>query len=168
MRLKPSRYATILTLAVVGLLAPVVSGQPAGPELGVQEFELLGEPQGRRLEGEALQEATLELGSTMRCPVCQGLSIADSPTPSAVAMLSQVRDLFALGYTSEQILDYFESSYGEFVRLSPRPDGLNLLVWLAPIAVLASAPQFSGRASSQVDSTDSAVEGDGLRERPEG
>ena len=52
-------------------------------------------------------------------------------------MIGQVRDLLAQGYTDDQVLAYFESAYGEFVRLSPRADGANLLVWFGPVVVLA-------------------------------
>ena len=69
---------------------------------------LVGLPEGSPLEGPELSERTAALGGAMRCPVCQGLSIADSPSPSAVSMLRQVRDLLAAGYTREQVLAYFE------------------------------------------------------------
>ena len=42
----------------------------------------------------------------------------------------------ARGYTEEQVLEYFEKSYGEFILLAPKKRGLNWLVWLAPIAIL--------------------------------
>jgi cytochrome c-type biogenesis protein CcmH/NrfF len=50
----------------------------------------------------------------------------------AVSMRHQVRDLLAAGYDQEQILQYFERSYGEFVRLRPPLRGVNWIVWLAP------------------------------------
>ncbi len=74
----------------------------------------------------------------MRCPVCQGMSIADSPSASALAMMSQVRDLLARGYTEQQVLDYFVRSYGEFVLLEPTARGFNLVVWLLPLAGVAA------------------------------
>jgi len=51
-------------------------------------------------------------------------------------MKGEVRDLLARGFTGDQILRYFESSYGEFVRLEPAPRGVNWIVWLAPAVVL--------------------------------
>jgi cytochrome c-type biogenesis protein CcmH len=51
-------------------------------------------------------------------------------------MRAQVKDLLAAGYDQEQILAYFEGSYGEFVRLKPPLRGVNWLVWLAPLAGL--------------------------------
>lgn len=105
-------------------------------ESSIDATALLGPPRGRPLAGEELDRRTIELASRMRCPVCQGLSVADSPAASALAMLAQVRDLLAAGYTEKQILDYFVRSYGEFVLLEPKAEGFNLVVWLAPIAAL--------------------------------
>lgn len=104
--------------------------------LGVEGEALIGEPQGRPLSGEELERVTNEVSSLMRCPVCQGLSVADSPTPSAIAMKEEVRQFLAAGYTRDQILTYFEQSYGEFIRLEPKAKGFNLLVWILPIAAL--------------------------------
>lgn len=104
--------------------------------LGVEGQALIGEPQGPPLTGEELERVTNEVSSLMRCPVCQGLSVADSPTPSAVAMKEEVRQFLAAGYTQTQILTYFEHSYGEFIRLEPKAKGFNLLVWILPIAAL--------------------------------
>jgi cytochrome c-type biogenesis protein CcmH len=82
----------------------------------------------------------------LRCPVCQGLSVGDSPAGMAVKMKLQVRDLVAAGYDEEQILAYFERSYGEFVRLEPPMRGVNWLVWLAPLLGLAAGALVVGWA----------------------
>ena len=95
---------------------------------------LIGAPEGPPISGEALVQSTDELSSRMRCPVCQALSVADSPSLSAIAIKEEVRDLLAAGYTEEQVIDYFERAYGEFIRLAPKPEGFNLVVWLAPAA----------------------------------
>lgn len=131
---------------VFGLLlaAASVDGQvgPApGGELVLTESDrrLLGEPAGSALTGDRLERRTENLTSRMRCPVCQGLSIADSPTPAALAMKARVEALLAAGYSEEQILGYFEASYGEFIRLAPKPEGLNLVAWLLPIVALVAA-----------------------------
>jgi cytochrome c-type biogenesis protein CcmH len=89
-------------------------------------------PQGTPLSGPALEQRTHEVASLLRCPVCQGMSVADSPSTVALDMKQQVRELLARGYTQEQILAYFEQSYGQFVLLKPR----NRLIWILPIVVL--------------------------------
>jgi cytochrome c-type biogenesis protein CcmH len=123
--------AALVLLPLSGLLA-----QPQGEGLGLDAPKVLEAPAGKPLSGEELDQRTEEVSSLMRCPVCQGLSVADSPTDSAIAMKQEVRDLLALGYSEEQILVYFESSYGEFIRLAPKPEGFNLVVWIAPVLAL--------------------------------
>lgn len=124
----------VLSLAGAGAFAQ----QPEAAAIAAPDAaSIVGAPQGQQLTGEALEKATQQTGSQLRCPVCQGLSVFDSPATMAVNMKHQVRDLHAKGFTQEQILRYFEKSYGEFVRLNPPLRGVNWLVWLAPLIALA-------------------------------
>lgn len=141
-----------LVVLVLGLLP---AGPPAVRALGTadaapsstpgelmltdDERAFLGSPAGDGASGEELARRTHELTARMRCPVCQGLSIADSPTPAARAMKARVEALLAVGYSEQQILHLFEASYGEFIRLAPKPEGLNLVAWLLPVAALLAA-----------------------------
>jgi cytochrome c-type biogenesis protein CcmH len=99
--------------------------------------QVLGPPQGTPLAGAQLERRTMELSSELRCPVCQGLAIGDSPSIMAANMREQARELLSRGYTREQVLSYFEKSYGQFVLLKPKFQGVNALVWLLPVLVLA-------------------------------
>lgn len=122
-------WALALGMAALGAAAQV---EPL-PEPAVRPEQLIGEPAGPPLEGAELDRVTEELSSIMRCPVCQALSVADSPSLSAIAMKEEVRDLLARGYSEDQVMRYFEQAYGEFIRLEPKPEGFNLVVWAAPI-----------------------------------
>ena len=104
----------------------------AGPD----PAQLLGPPAGPALEGAALRTQTHDTTKMLRCVVCQGLSVADSPSETARAMRDEVEALVAKGYDTEQVLFYFEASYGEFVRMEPKAEGFNLLVWGMPVAFL--------------------------------
>ena len=95
--------------------------------------QFVGPPQGKPIQGEELFKRTHDVGSLLRCPVCQGMSIADSPSEMAINMKGQVRELLARGYTEQQILDYFEKSYGQFVLLKPK----STMVWILPLIALA-------------------------------
>lgn len=130
------RIRTLLLCTLLLAVCPVMTTFAQQDALGVEGQALIGEPRGRPLTGKELDLVTNEVSSLMRCPVCQGLSVADSPTPSAVAMKEEVRQFLAAGYTDTQILTYFEQSYGEFIRLEPKAKGFNLLVWILPIAGL--------------------------------
>ena len=120
-------------LAAALLLASPAFAQEPSTELPQEDpREVVGAPRGTKLAGAALDARTEEVGGLLRCPVCQGLSVADSPASMATKMKARVRELLAEGYDEEQILAYFERSYGEFVRLEPPKRGINWLVWLAP------------------------------------
>ncbi len=93
-------------------------------------------PLGTPLQGNALTQRTQEIASRLRCPVCQGLSIADSPSEMAVNMKAEVRSMLQRGYTREQIESTFVRSYGEFVLLAPKFQGVSAFVWILPIAAL--------------------------------
>jgi cytochrome c-type biogenesis protein CcmH len=78
-----------------------------------------------------------EIGSGLRCVVCQNLSVADSPSEMANQMRGVIRERLAAGDTPEQVVHYFVDKYGEWILLSPAPHGFNLVVWVAPaLAVL--------------------------------
>jgi cytochrome c-type biogenesis protein CcmH len=96
----------------------------------------VGQPKGTPLVGDALAQRTNEVGQKLRCPVCQGMAISDSPAEMAVNMKSQVRELLGRGYTEEQILQYFELSYGQFVLLEPKFEGVTGAVWVLPVVAL--------------------------------
>jgi len=100
--------------------------------------QFVGKPQAAPItDPGVLHERTQEVASLLRCPVCQGLSVADSPSEMAVNMKGQVRELLSRGYTQEQILSYFERSYGQFVLLKPKFGGVSAGVWILPLLAIA-------------------------------
>ncbi len=76
------------------------------------------------------------LEATIRCPVCQGLSIADSPALLARQMRSLVREQLGAGRTDAEILDQFVSRYGRWILLTPASRGPDLILWLLPGALV--------------------------------
>ena len=103
---------------------------------------LVGPPAATPLTGERQERETERVASLLRCPVCQGLSINDSPATMAVQMKAQTRELLSAGYSDEQIITYYEKSYGQFVRLEPPRAGINWIVWLAPGVLLLGGIVF--------------------------
>lgn len=125
-----------MTLLIFLLLAGLASAQEpdAKPNVAAPDPTfVVGAPKGAPLSGAALEARVEEVGGLLRCPVCQGLSVADSPATMATNMKAEVRSLLAAGYDEDQVLSYFERSYGEFVRLRPPLRGVNWLVWLGPL-----------------------------------
>lgn len=76
------------------------------------------------------------IATQLRCVVCQNLSVADSPSEMARQMRVVIRERLASGDSPDQVVEYFVEKYGEWVLLSPRPEGFNLVVWVLPFAAL--------------------------------
>ena len=72
------------------------------------------------------------LGHMIRCPVCRGVPIADSPSEIAGEMMQIVRQQVAAGKGDAEILKYFEDRYGEWALLEPKAEGMNLAIWILP------------------------------------
>lgn len=73
------------------------------------------------------------LGRKIRCPVCRGVSVAESPSEMAKQMMAQIKRELQAGKRDDEILNYFEDRYGEWIRLEPKPSGINLFVWILPL-----------------------------------
>lgn len=86
----------------------------------------------------AIEARTSAVASQLRCPVCQGLSLQDSPSELAQSMRAVVRDQIVEGKTPEEIKAYFVSKYGEWILLAPSPHGFNLIAYAVPMVVLLS------------------------------
>ena len=84
----------------------------------------------------ALEAMTTVLASELRCPVCQGNSIQDSPSELAQQMRDLIRDQLRSGKTPDEVRAYFVEKYGEWILLSPKAEGLNLIVYIVPLVAL--------------------------------
>jgi cytochrome c-type biogenesis protein CcmH len=84
----------------------------------------------------ALEAQTTAVASTLRCPVCQGESIEDSPSDLARQMRAVVRDKLRAGNTPDQVKAYFVSKYGEWILLDPTMTGLNILLYVIPVLLV--------------------------------
>ncbi len=76
------------------------------------------------------------IASELRCPVCQGLSVADSPSDTARAMRTLVEQRVQEGRSDDEIRDEFRRAYGDWILLSPPLLDARGAVWLLPLAVI--------------------------------
>ena len=83
-----------------------------------------------------LEARTSAVAAQLRCPVCQGLSLQDSPSELAQSMRAVVRDQLAQGRTPDEVKAYFVSKYGEWILLAPEPRGFNLVAYAVPFFVV--------------------------------
>lgn len=71
----------------------------------------------------------------VRCPVCQGESIAESDAPLAGDLRRVIRNHIALGASNESIRKYLSARYGDFALFRPWVSRTNALLWSGPFLV---------------------------------
>ena len=84
-------------------------------------------------------ERARAISESIKCPTCQGQSVADSSAPSARAIRTEVARRIEGGETDDQIRDYIAGIYGEEALLTPPSDGVAGLIWVLPVAGLVAA-----------------------------
>lgn len=88
--------------------------------------------------GPDMEMQVRHIADLLRCPVCRGVPISESPSALAQDMTTVIRQKLAEGQTEEQILEYFVEHYGEWILLKPKPHGLNLVIWILPYVLLTA------------------------------
>jgi cytochrome c-type biogenesis protein CcmH len=81
---------------------------------------------------DALEDGVRRVALQLQCPVCEGQSIADSPSGLAADMRTVIRTKLVAGEADQQILDEFVASYGDSILSEPPKRGISLGVWLGP------------------------------------
>jgi cytochrome c-type biogenesis protein CcmH len=109
-------FSRPLAVTLLLSLAPIVAQ-------AVQPDEMLADP--------ALEARARAISHNLRCPVCQGETIDDSNAPISRDLRIVVRERLTAGDTDAQVVDFIVARYGEFVLFNPKPEGANLILWLA-------------------------------------
>jgi cytochrome c-type biogenesis protein CcmH len=77
-----------------------------------------------------------DLETELKCPECQGLSVADSQAPTSRAIRADIKRRIARGESDAEIRQAYVDRYGESILLSPQDSGVSLIVWVLPVLVL--------------------------------
>ncbi len=81
-------------------------------------------------------DAAEEIGSLIRCPVCQGVPIADSPSPMARDMMAILRQSLDEGATRQEAIEAVLGAYPGSLLLEPEVNASTLALWLIPVVAL--------------------------------
>src|SRR5205823_3960761 len=85
---------------------------------------------------QTLDQRVHDVASQLKCLVCQGESVADSPATLSLQMRGVIRQQLQSGKSEQEVIQYFQGRYGDRILLSPPPQGFTLLAWIVPIAIL--------------------------------
>lgn len=106
-------------------LALMLLAFPAG---AVQPDEILADT--------ALESRARGITATLRCVVCRTESVDDSNADIARDIRLMVRERLVAGDSDAQVLDFMVERFGEFILLTPRTSGTNVILWVAGPALL--------------------------------
>lgn len=113
-----------MRLFLLGLLLAVV----AMPAMAVNPDEMLQDP--------ALEARARDIGTNLRCLVCQNQSIDESDADLARDLRVLVRERLKNGDSDAQVIAYVVSRYGDFVLLNPPFKLKTYALWFGPAAIL--------------------------------
>lgn len=83
------------------------------------------------------EERAQALMRELRCVACENEPISQSAAPIAGDMRARVRTMIENGASDEDVRDWFEDRYGEFVLFRPKSEGVSgWLLWGTPFLLL--------------------------------
>jgi cytochrome c-type biogenesis protein CcmH len=79
------------------------------------------------------------IGQTIRCPVCNGESVAQSDADISKQIRTDIAQRLQEGQSADEIRAYYAAKYGDSILVTPQSNGLVALVWIIPVAALVLA-----------------------------
>lgn len=84
----------------------------------------------------------VSLTNEIRCPMCQGQSIAESNAPLANDLRNKVYGLIVEKKSDDYIRKYLSQRYGNFILLRPPINESTWVLWAGPLLGLLFIPLF--------------------------
>lgn len=119
----------VLVPLVVGLLGLMLSGVLHGAS-PVQAEQFTDAQTSSRYQA---------LIAEFRCPKCLNTNLKGSDSPIAVDLRRAVARLLREGNTDQEVRDYLQARYGDFVLYNPPFKPSTYFLWLGPLAFLLIA-----------------------------
>jgi cytochrome c-type biogenesis protein CcmH len=82
----------------------------------------------------SLDSQVNHIGSELKCPVCNGETVAQSQASEAVQIRAEIRQELVQGESTDQIIAGLVDSFGPGILEKPPAHGVSLLVWVLPVA----------------------------------
>jgi len=77
-----------------------------------------------------------ELAKELYCPVCENVPLDVCPTQACAQWRELIREKMELGWSEQEIKEYFAAQYGDQVLAVPPRRGLNWLIYVLPPLIL--------------------------------
>jgi len=124
-RMNQSGGLTILALSLSVVLPALLWSSQVLSAIDAYEFP-----------DEVMEQRYQQLINELRCPQCLNTNLAGSDSMIAKDLRREVHEQILAGRTNEEILDFMQQRYGDFVLYRPRMQLSTLLLWAGPLVVL--------------------------------
>ena len=85
---------------------------------------------------ENIEKDLKEITNKLRCMTCQNQTIYDSDAEFSQDIKKIVRKKILEGKNEQEIIDFIEKRYGEYILFEPKLDKKNIVLWSFPFIVL--------------------------------
>ncbi|MCH9852766.1 MAG: cytochrome c-type biogenesis protein CcmH [Alphaproteobacteria bacterium] len=85
---------------------------------------------------ETLRAREHKISQKLRCPICQGQSIAESDALIAKRLRLMVLEELQKGKNEQEIIVEIKKRYGDYVSFKPPFNSGTLMLWLGPFLIL--------------------------------
>lgn len=96
------------------------------------------------LDSPRQEERAQALMREIRCVVCENEPVSQSTADIAVDMRRTIRIQVSEGKSDGQVRRFFTERYGQYVSFRPPMEGVGLLLWVFPFALLLGVAGFLG------------------------
>ena len=79
------------------------------------------------------EDLQIKIAKNLRCLICQGQSIYESDSEFANSLKLVVKKKLESGNSEEQIYNFLEEKYGEWILYDPKFNKNTYFLWLLPI-----------------------------------
>jgi len=126
------KKAVFLALIAIFLFSAVAFAQDGGTDPN--------NPRGLTPEQQALaKEVQMELW----CPICQGVRLDVCEQQVCQQMREMIDEMILAGNSKQEIIDEFIVQYGVVVLGEPPKEGVNLVAWIMPLALMLAGLGFA-------------------------
>jgi len=119
---RPGSVPALLRVCLLGVLAVGALATSAASTVDTFSFD-----------SAVTEERYRGLIAEIRCPKCQNVNIAGSDAPIAKDLRVTVHRLLGEGLSDQEILDFLQARYGDFVLYDPPLRTNTVLLWLLPV-----------------------------------
>jgi cytochrome c-type biogenesis protein CcmH len=82
--------------------------------------------------GQVTDDQVNAVAKELFCPVCENIPLDVCPTQACSQWRDLIRQKLSIGWSKDQIKEYFRQQYGDRVLAEPPREGLNWLVYILP------------------------------------